>query len=766
MKNLINKLKIHPSLKNIQKKIKSVHTFFESVLCTFRSERFLKYFLRIAPAVFLLVLFVLPVGMDSFNLFEENSINLIFPFKLPFSAGIENIKATVFYFPLFLIYFLPLNSLFLVLSLFIKDNLKKILYLMTFISLTVYLYCAAALLISNANAPAWFISLPKLIYAAILLAFIWHAFMAFYALYYWRNADPAYSIYKIINSENKIAKTSVKTKIILTLVLTTSVMLASFAFIVLNAYRTLITEAVSDVGKTQAEQTAAVYDSAEGRYEKISAYFNTQKETNSYSGTPYERIDIIISGKNANVYLETIDSSTELPPFDVFAYTTGQPSKIDGKEKSISESQAREYIRNYQSGAYRKQFVYDKESRTCKYIYPVTFARKDGHKLVGFSVVTYRNDVLMRQFFKTEVFVLSIVIIFFYLIVLLSFFISDKLINPLLYLRSGVRKTTNQIESILNGKEKGGADEIEFKDNIKTRDEIKGLSTEISNMVGLIKGIVPYISLSTLRHADRDPRRSTSTRDLCFLFTDIRNFTSLCEGLQPKKVVELLNQYLDLETEIILRNGGDIDKYAGDEVMAFFSGSRKEYNACKAAMEIRAEMKKMQEQSLSDGSVFVSIGIGINSGKVIFGSVGSKTRKDYTSIGDVVNLAARLEGANKVYGSKAIITETVYEKLKDSFVCRELDFITVKGKTQPVRIYEILQESKIAADKLMEIKTLFEKGLHLYRKQDWDESEKCFSLCALKYSDMPSVVFMDRIRHFKKNPPRENWDGVFKMASK
>lgn len=756
MKNL----KIQSLIKDFLEKIKN---FFVIIF----NRKVLRFILHLVPAAVLVTLFVLPLGMKSLNLYEpSNSVNLLFPYILPFSDGIESVRATIFYWPLFLIYFLPLNALFLVLALFIKDDLRKILYLLTFISLTIYLYCAVVILETNANCLRYFLLLPWYVYAALAFAFVFHAFMAFFALHYWRNSDPSYASYKAIQSENKIARTSIKTKIILTFVLTISVILALFTAAILNAYKKMITEAVSDVGKTQAEQTAAVYDSAEGKYEKISAYFDAQKETNSYSGTPYERIDIIISSVNENVYLETIDSSTKLPPFDVFAYTTGQPSKISDSEKSISEEQARFYIRMYQTGSYRKEFVYDKVSRTCKYIFPVTFARKAGHKLVGFSVVTYREEVLMRQYFKTKVFVFSAIVIFLYFTVIISFFISDKLINPLLYLRSSVKRTSRQIEDLLESSGNASVDEIEFVDNIKTHDEIKGLSTEISNMVNLIKGIVPYISISTLKHADKDSKRSTTSRDLCFLFTDIRNFTSLCEGMPPKKVVELLNHYLDIETEIILKNGGDIDKYVGDEVMAFFSGAKKEYNACKAAMEIRAAMREQQEHSLSDGTTFVTIGIGINSGKVVFGSVGSKTRKDFTSIGDVVNLAARLEGANKVYGSKSIITESVYEKLKDSFVCRELDFITVKGKTQPVRIYEILQESKIAAEKLLEIKELFENGLSLYREQKWDESEEKFSECALKYNDMPSVVFLDRIRHFKKNPPGENWDGVFKMNSK
>lgn len=777
MKNL----KILPAAKNLFEKIKSKSADALSKIKNqkgdfdkLKSQKIKNIFFHVFPAAVLVALFVLPLGMARLNLYENNnSVSLFFPFNLPFASGIKNVRATVFYWPLFLIYFLPLNALFLVLAIFIKDNLNKVLYLLTFISITIYLYAAVLLLVMNANSARWFTLLPWFVYVSVGFAFVFHAFLVFFALHFKRNSDPDYSEYKKIlieNKSSKIAKTSVKTKIILTLVLATSVILALFTVIILNAYKKMITEAVSDVGKTQAEQTAAVYDSAEGKFDKISSYFDSQKETNSYSGTPYERIDIIISqelsGRNSNIYLEKLDSSTEIPSFEVFAYTTGKPSEIPESEKTISTFQAREYLKMYESGSYRKEFVYDKATKTCKYVFPVTFSRKEGHKLVGFSVVTYREEVLMRQYFKTKIFVFSMVVIFLYLTVILSFFISDKLINPLLYLRSNVRKTSNQIQNLLENSENGGAEEISFTDSIKTSDEIKGLSTEIGTLVNLIKGIVPYISISTLQHADKETKRSTTSRDLCFLFTDIRNFTSLCEGMQPRKVVELLNHYLDLETEIILKNNGDIDKYVGDEVMAFFSGPKKEYNACKAAMEIRAAMKEQQELSLSDGSTFVTIGIGINSGRVIFGSVGAKTRKDFTSIGDVVNLAARLEGANKVYGSKSIITETVFEKLRNSFVCRELDFITVKGKTQPVRIYEILQESKIAADKLLEIKNLFESGLALYREQKWDESEEKFSECALKYNDMPSVVFMDRIRHFKKNPPPADWDGVFKMSSK
>ena len=372
----------------------------------------------------------------------------------------------------------------------------------------------------------------------------------------------------------------------------------------------------------------------------------------------------------------------------------------------------------------------------------------------------------MRSYFHVQIFVYTMAVMFLYVSIILSLLIADFITNPLLYLKTNVRKTSNTLEEILDGNSKISADQLTFIDSIKTRDETKDLSKEIKNMVNIIRGIIPYISFSTLQAAEKENKKTTTSRELCFLFTDIRGFTTLCEGKPPKEVVEILNHYLDIETEIILNNGGDVDKFVGDEMMAFFAGPKKEYNACKAAMEIRAAMRAQQQQALTDGSDYISMGIGINTGKVVFGSVGARNRMDFTSIGDTVNLAARLEGANKAYGSKSIITEAVFEKLKDSFVCRELDFIKVKGKNEPVRIYEILQTKAAAVDKLFEIKDLFEKGLDAYRKKNWDKAEEMFHLCSEKYQDMPSIVFLDRIQHFKNNPPPKNWDGVFVMNVK
>jgi class 3 adenylate cyclase len=258
----------------------------------------------------------------------------------------------------------------------------------------------------------------------------------------------------------------------------------------------------------------------------------------------------------------------------------------------------------------------------------------------------------------------------------------------------------------------------------------------------------------------------TERRNLTFLFTDIRGFTSISETMSPDKVVEMLNHYLDLQSTIIQDNGGDVDKFVGDEVMAMFEGPKRDQNACKASIEIRRAMAKEKELAKAQGRDSVSIGIGINSGPVVHGSMGAKDRMDFTSIGDTVNLASRLEGTNKEYVTKTLLTAAVWEKVKDAFLCREIDLVTVKGKTQPVRIYELLQESKGSSEKLERMKKVFEESLALYRKQKWDAASKGFAVLVKDYKDETSEVFLGRIAEFREAPPPKDWDGVFHRTSK
>lgn len=804
----------------------------------FNKKKFLFYFCRIFPSLVLTALFIIPMGMKSLTLGDfESQADLITAYLYPF-CGYEG---QLFKYLSFTIYFVPFAALFLLISLFIKDNINKILYIIVYAALTIYLYSSAFTFMIYANTPRWFAQLPKYIYVVFALSFIFHLAMSIEGILAIREMNPEFAEYRNIQKESKQKiGFSIKTKVTLTIIGTISVILVVFMILILSIYKKSYTEAVSSMGRAQAERAAKLYVEASGKNAKISQSFDEQKVLNSYASTPFVRIDMITPVKKIRaadgLYLEKIydflcngqtvytkeselkakteeetkddinTTSTEenkdtaanaeaeqntevveetepekfiitlekdgevltIPDFDEFSYTTavGKVRDIPADEKRISAEDALDYIRMYMDGSYVNSPIRDNARKTCKYMYPVYFNRNEGRLLSGFTIVTYYEELLMKSYFHARILVFSWSVIFLYISIILSLLLADFIANPLLYLKTNVHKTSNALSEILDGNSKITAENLIYTDPITSKDEIKDVSKEIKNMVNIMKGIIPYISFSTLQAAEKENKKSTSSRELCFLFTDIRGFTTLCENKAPKEVVDILNHYLDIETEIILNNGGDVDKFVGDEMMAFFAGPKKEYNACKAAMEIRTAMRAQQQLALSNGDDVISIGIGINTGKVVFGSVGSKSRMDFTSIGDTVNLAARLEGANKAYGSKAIITEAVYDKLKDTFVCRELDFITVKGKTEPVRIFEILQTKAMASDKLFEIKDYFEKGLAFYRKQEWDKSEEMFRLCNEKYEDAPSAVFLDRIEHFKTNPPPKKWDGVFVMKVK
>lgn len=767
---------------------------------------------RIVSIIILAALFVFPFSMREMNLLQpELTSEILYPYKSVLYAG--TISPLLLRISWCALYVIPFSAILILITIFLKKRHKKTVYFSLLISVTVYLVSTVASMITFANTARWFRELPPLVYAAFAVALVFHIVLITYGIIGIKTRNQEHSEYKQLCTEEtkkekelharameriqrdkervkgdrdrtrkikllekkevkeyrqKKHRTHVKTKIKIVILLTITVILATFIFTDLRNYRMLTKQTVNNTGGNQAEQVAAIYDFSDGLSAKINAFIEGFKKTNSSSPFPCERADIITTDSTKSVFLETIDASTILPEFNVFSYTTaaGHVYKIPDAEKRITPQQAALYVDRWRNEATRKEPLFDRQNDTLKYIYPVTYTRKEGHKLVGFSVITYRREILSRPYFQAKVFIFTLSAVFLYVSIVITLFLADFIANPIIFLCGSVRKTANILSELLSGTAKINPESLTFDEKVETKDEIKDLSIEINNIVTIVRGILPYISFHTLQNADRNNSRSSLTRELCFLFTDIRGFTTLCEGLPPKKVIPILNYYLEKETQIILNNGGDVDKYVGDEMMAFFSGPNKEIKACKAAMEIRKAMREEQQVAKEEGKTLISMGIGINSGTVVFGPVGSSTRKDFTSIGDTVNLAARLEGANKEYGSKTIISEAVYEQLQGAFICRELDYITVKGKTEPVRIYEILQSAKLSTEKLYDIKKLFEAGLEAYRKKQWKTAEKYFTECNQKYDDAPSQVFLRRIIHYKISPPEKDWKGVFVMAVK
>ena len=760
----------------------------------------LPYKMQIVSLVIFVALIFLPFGMDKMDLVNHTRTpQLLYPFTVLFSGLVQQ-NFLFFYVSCFSFFLLPVAFLIIFISIFNKRITQNIVIISAFVAVTCYLAAAISGMTVFANTIRWFQSLSILVYMAFFLALTFHIFLISYGIALIKARNETYSAYKqlILESEkteesdkqpeNKKKfnikrqvqeligrikspqkKTHLKSKIAGVILIAIIIIISVFIYTDLKNYKLLLTQNVNTTGKNQAEQVAAIYGFSDGLHAKISAFLEGIKKTNASSPFPHRRVDIITTDSKEPVFLDKIDNTTVLPDFNVFSYTTEQGAvrNIPAEEKRITAEEAALYIKHFQNINTRSQPIYKANKRMCLYIHPITFSRKDGQRLVGFSVVTYMKEILDRPYFQAKVFIFALAAIFLYAAIIITLFLADFIAEPIIQLCVNIRKTTNILNEIFSGNAKIDAHKLVFDDNLKTRDEIKTLSKEIKNIITLVRGMLPYISFHTLRNAEKDVGSKSISRNLCFLFTDIRGFTKLCEKLPAREVILMLNRYLNIETKIIFDNGGDVDKYVGDEMMAFFAGPKKEINACKAAMEIREALYREQLAALKVGRETISLGIGINTGYVIFGPVGSETRKDFTSIGDTVNLAARLEGANKQYGSKTIISEAVYNNLGNAFICRELDYITVKGKTEVVRIFEVLQEAKKnTGDKIYDLKKLFETGLDYYRQRKWKTAEKYFLECVEKYNDKPAKVFLERIEHYRSSPPPADWKGVFVMRVK
>ena len=282
-----------------------------------------------------------------------------------------------------------------------------------------------------------------------------------------------------------------------------------------------------------------------------------------------------------------------------------------------------------------------------------------------------------------------------------------------------------------------------------------------------------YLTASVINEMLKDPDKlklGGDKKDLTVLFSDIRGFTTISEKLTPEELVKLLNEYLTTMTNQVFQYEGLLDKYMGDAIMAVFGAPLDQPDharrACLTALTMMKELHKLQEKWRTEGRPAFDIGVGVNSGDMVVGNMGSEMRFDYTVMGDMVNLGSRLEGINKEYGTKIIISEFTYEKVKDAMCCRELDGVRVKGKIKPVKIYELLGEKQDEPN-FKDLMEGFAKGLALYREGKWDEAIAAFqSVLAFRPDDYPSKMYVERCKNLKENPPAQPWDGVFVMTKK
>ncbi len=262
-------------------------------------------------------------------------------------------------------------------------------------------------------------------------------------------------------------------------------------------------------------------------------------------------------------------------------------------------------------------------------------------------------------------------------------------------------------------------------------------------------------------------RETTAT----VLFSDVRGFTTLSESLGPQATVRLLNEYFTLMVECITAEGGMVDKYMGDAIMAAFGVPvERDDDADRAVRASIAMLRRLDEWNAvrrGRGEAPIAIGIGLNTDLILSGNIGAPNRMDYTVIGDGVNVAARLESATKQYAAKLLISEQTRERLNGVYRTRDVDEVIVQGKTEPVRVHEVLDYHKEETfPHLDEVVALFREGRRLYAAGCWDDATAAFrSALSLNPNDRLSQIYIERCEYLKKNPP-ENWDGVWRLDTK
>ena len=356
----------------------------------------------------------------------------------------------------------------------------------------------------------------------------------------------------------------------------------------------------------------------------------------------------------------------------------------------------------------------------------------------------------------------------------------------LLFATFVTRSLVDPVKRLLGGTRAVEAGDLEVEIEVKTRDELATLAHSFNHMVDGLREkehiretfgqyVDPRIVQRVLEKrlsADRGERQTMSV-----FFSDLEGFTRLCEGLTPDMAVRFLNRYFALMSAGVRERQGIVDKYIGDAVMAFWGPPFVEPAdharlACLAALDQMARLETFRAAlpelfGVTHGLPVVNVRMGLASGDVTVGNIGSETSRGYTVIGDTVNLASRLEQANKFYGTRILVSDATRILAGDTLAFREIDSLRVAGKLEPVKVHELIGLAGELNDTTRRAGQDYETGLARYRVQDWDAAETAFRAClSATPGDRPAQVMLERIAAFRQTPPEAGWDGVWVARSK
>jgi len=312
---------------------------------------------------------------------------------------------------------------------------------------------------------------------------------------------------------------------------------------------------------------------------------------------------------------------------------------------------------------------------------------------------------------------------------------------------------------------------LSFEDRTITNsrfDEIAEITDAYKSLKRGLRAFEKYVPLKlvrTLLENGEEPVLGGRVEELTIFFSDVRGFSTFSETMSPEALAEMLGDYLQTLTNVVSTEAGTVDKFIGDAVMAFWNAPKPvedhAYKAVVAAIACQKAVDGMKESEL------LYTRIGIHTGRVMVGNFGAKERMGYTVMGDSVNLAARLEGVNKEYGTKVLISETTLAQIKGRIVCRRVDRIAVKGKSQATDIYEVIGLPGAISDEMIQAAKAYDEGLEAYLQQDFQGALAKFAKASeLRAGDKAVEVLIKRCQKYIAEPPPENWTGVSAMESK
>ncbi|MCG8569229.1 MAG: HAMP domain-containing protein [Spirochaetes bacterium] len=345
------------------------------------------------------------------------------------------------------------------------------------------------------------------------------------------------------------------------------------------------------------------------------------------------------------------------------------------------------------------------------------------------------------------------------------------------------RGVIGPIQSLMSAMGSVAKGDYSVKIAVNTKDELQHLAQSFNHMIeemalkARIKSTFgKYVDPRIVENLIDQENLSTGgeKKNMTVIFSEVKQFSEVISGLEVDTQLQLTNRYLSLLSKAVSQKQGVLDKYINTIVMAFWGTPFVEESnhpllACEAALEQIQTLEEVQKILKQTGVAVEHLKFccGLATGSVIVGNMGSKNSQSYTVLGDTVNIASRLKGASSQYGVSILVTDETRKQVEGKMLLREIDWVQVLGKEEPISIFELMNSKDKSNNKLNELKINFEQGLDQYRKMEWKSAKECFAACLnINNNDSPSLVFLERIAMLEKKPPAENWTGIWQLTEK